>query len=125
VGFTPQFLLSEPAFARYKTGEIIGLFRLNRRQKMRRATPRRRGFCWITTKDTMADEEITQTVATPDGAPAVEAADRVLYAALGRGLSFKVTMGSVLTLSPPLTIARAELDLAVGILQSCLAEVTW
>jgi 4-aminobutyrate aminotransferase len=61
----------------------------------------------------------------PDGAPAVEAADRVLYAALGRGLSFKVTMGSVLTLSPPLTIARAELDLAVGILQSCLAEVTW
>ena len=61
----------------------------------------------------------------PDGAPAVDSADRVLYAALERGLSFKVTMGSVLTLSPPLTIARAELDLALGILQSCLAEVTW
>lgn len=61
----------------------------------------------------------------PDGAPAVDAADRVLYAALERGLSFKVTMGSVLTLSPPLTIARGDLDLALGILESCLGEVTW
>lgn len=61
----------------------------------------------------------------PDGDPAADAADRVLYAALERGLSFKVTMGSVLTLSPPLTIARADLDLALGVLQSCLAEVTW
>ncbi len=62
---------------------------------------------------------------TPDGAPAVAAADRVLYSALGRGLSLKVTMGSVLTLSPPLTISRADLDLSLRILESCLGEVTW
>jgi 4-aminobutyrate aminotransferase len=62
---------------------------------------------------------------TPDGAPAVAAADRVLYAALGRGLSLKVTMGSVLTLSPPLTISREDLDLSLRILESCLGEVTW
>ena len=61
----------------------------------------------------------------PDGAPAVAAADRVLYAALGRGLSLKVTMGSVLTLSPPLTISREDLDLSLRILESCLGEVTW
>ncbi len=62
---------------------------------------------------------------TPDGAPAVDTADRVLYSALERGLSFKVSMGSVLTLSPPLTIAREDLDLALHILESCLGEVTW
>ena len=62
---------------------------------------------------------------TPDGAPAVVAADHVLYAALERGLSFKVTMGSVLTLSPPLTISREDLDLSLRILESCLGEVTW
>ncbi|MDR3515211.1 MAG: aspartate aminotransferase family protein [Azospirillaceae bacterium] len=60
---------------------------------------------------------------TPDGAPAVEAADAALYAALSRGLSFKVTMGSVLTLSPPLTIARDELDHALDIIDACLDDV--
>ena len=61
----------------------------------------------------------------PDGQPALEEADRLLYAALERGLTFKVTMGSVLTLSPPLNISREDLDLAVDILESCVAEVTW
>ncbi len=60
-----------------------------------------------------------------DAAPAVEAADQVMYAALERGLSFKTTAGSVLTLSPPLTISREDLDLAIGILESCLAELSW
>ena len=62
---------------------------------------------------------------TSDGAPAVEEADRVLYAALAMGLSFKTTMGSVLTLSPPLTVSREDLDLALGILEVCLAELSW
>lgn len=61
----------------------------------------------------------------PEGGAAIDEADRVLYAALERGLSFKVTMGSVLTLSPPLTVSRADLDLALGILERCLTEVTW
>jgi len=62
---------------------------------------------------------------TPQGGPAIDEADRVFYAALRRGLSFKTTMGSVLTLSPPLTVSREELDLAVNTLGACLAEVTW
>jgi len=62
---------------------------------------------------------------TPEGAPAIDEADRVLYAALERGLSFKTTMGSVLTLSPPLTISREDLALALRILGDSLAEVTW
>ena len=62
---------------------------------------------------------------TPDGQPAFEEADRLLYAALERGLTLKVTMGSVLTLSPPLTVSREDLDLALDILESCMREVTW
>ncbi|HET9205773.1 MAG TPA: aminotransferase class III-fold pyridoxal phosphate-dependent enzyme, partial [Burkholderiaceae bacterium] len=54
--------------------------------------------------------------------PAAEAADRVLYRALSRGLSFKTTMGHVLTLTPPLITSRAQIDTAVDILDACLAE---
>jgi len=54
---------------------------------------------------------------------ASETADAVLYRALDSGLSFKTTMGNVLTLSPPLTIARAELDRALDIVEECIAAV--
>ena len=54
--------------------------------------------------------------------PAPEAAEEVFYRCLERGLSFKVTMGNVLTLSPPLTIERDELERALDILDECLGE---
>jgi 4-aminobutyrate aminotransferase len=55
--------------------------------------------------------------------PAADAADAVLYACLERGLSFKTTMGNVLTLSPPLTITEGEMDQALDILEETIAEV--
>jgi 4-aminobutyrate aminotransferase len=54
---------------------------------------------------------------------ATEESDAILYAALRRGLSFKVTMGNILTLTPPLTIAREEMDEALAILDACLTEM--
>ena len=54
--------------------------------------------------------------------PAVELADRVLYHCLAAGLSFKVSHGGVLTLSPPLTIGEGELDRALGILAEALID---
>lgn len=54
--------------------------------------------------------------------PAADAADRVLYRALARGLSFKTTMGNVLTLTPPLVTTRAQMDDALDILDACLGE---
>ncbi|MGA3353534.1 MAG: aspartate aminotransferase family protein [Acidimicrobiales bacterium] len=62
---------------------------------------------------------------TPEGARAIEEADRVLYSALERGVSFKTTMGNVLTLSPPLTVSTDELDFALGVFHDCLAELAW
>ena len=55
-------------------------------------------------------------------APARAAAERVLYRALSAGLSFKTTMGNVLTLTPPLITTHAQMDQALDILERCLAE---
>lgn len=60
----------------------------------------------------------------PDGSPAQAEAERVMYAALRRGLNFKVTMGHILTLTPALVLTEAELILAIQILDESLTEVT-
>ncbi|MBW2486487.1 MAG: aspartate aminotransferase family protein [Deltaproteobacteria bacterium] len=54
---------------------------------------------------------------------AVAEADRLMYACLHRGLSFKTSQGSFIPLSPPLTITRQELDDALDILESALTVV--
>ncbi len=61
----------------------------------------------------------------PNGArrPAIAEAEQVMYESLKRGLSFKVTMGNVLTLTPALTITQAELEQAFDILDESLAAV--
>ncbi|MDB4485124.1 aminotransferase class III-fold pyridoxal phosphate-dependent enzyme, partial [bacterium] len=54
---------------------------------------------------------------------AIEEAEGVMYAALTKGLNFKITMGNILTLTPPLTITEAEMNAALDILQESLHEV--
>ena len=54
---------------------------------------------------------------------ATDEAERVMYAALRRGLSFKLTMGNTIGLQPPLTITRAEMDQALAILEAAIGEV--
>ena len=61
-----------------------------------------------------------------DVRPAVKASDaaeRIMYGALNRGLNFKVTMGTILTLTPALVLTPAEMDQAIDILDQCLTEV--
>ena len=53
---------------------------------------------------------------------AMDLAEEVMYQALARGLSFKLTMGNILTLTPPLTLARDEMDQALDILDACLTD---
>jgi len=50
-------------------------------------------------------------------------ADKVLYQCLKNGLSFKVSQGNVLQLSPPLIITREQLSEALRILEAALASV--
>lgn len=54
---------------------------------------------------------------------AITEAEKVMYACLKRGLSFKVSVGNVLQLSPALTISRAELKEALQILEESLTIV--
>ncbi len=60
----------------------------------------------------------------PDsGTRAVDEAEQILYCALRKGLSFKVSMGNILTLTPALCITQAEMDAAMDILEACFQEV--
>jgi len=49
-----------------------------------------------------------------------DAAEQVLYHALSRGLSFKTTMGHVLTLTPPLITTETQMDAALDILDEAI-----
>jgi 4-aminobutyrate aminotransferase len=55
--------------------------------------------------------------------PAGDKAEAVMYEAMRRGLSFKVSAGNVLTLTPPLVITKAQLDEALDILDASVAAV--
>jgi 4-aminobutyrate aminotransferase len=49
--------------------------------------------------------------------PARQLAEEVFYRCLDEGLSFKISAGSVLTLSPPMTISLEDLDRALTIVE--------
>jgi 4-aminobutyrate aminotransferase len=50
-------------------------------------------------------------------------AEIVMYKCLEKGLSFKITMGNILTLTPPLTINKEEMDKALHIIDESLSEI--
>jgi 4-aminobutyrate aminotransferase len=54
--------------------------------------------------------------------PDADLAEAVLYRALDRGLSFKTTMGNVLTLTPPLIVTEAEMARALDIIEEAIEE---
>jgi 4-aminobutyrate aminotransferase len=50
-------------------------------------------------------------------------AEQIYYRCLEQGLSFKISQGCVLTLSPPMTISDTDLDTALTIVESAITEV--
>ena len=54
--------------------------------------------------------------------PAVALAEDVLYRCLDGGLSFKISMGNTLTLTPPLVVTRDQMDLALDVLKAAIAD---
>ncbi|MBL4807272.1 MAG: aspartate aminotransferase family protein [Rhodobacteraceae bacterium] len=56
--------------------------------------------------------------------PANDLAEEIYYRCLENGLSFKISHGNVLTLSPPLTIARDDLDRALTIVENAIKAVS-
>ena len=51
-------------------------------------------------------------------------AEQIMYAALEKGLSFKLTMGNIITLCPPLTVTEDELMRAFDIVEECIEMVS-
>ena len=52
--------------------------------------------------------------------PGHDLAERIYSQCLEAGLSFKISQGCVLTLSPPLTIARDDLERALDIVEAAI-----
>ena len=57
-----------------------------------------------------------------DKTPADDLAEEVFYRALDGGLSFKISLGNVLTLTPPLILSREELDFSLDVIESALGD---
>jgi 4-aminobutyrate aminotransferase len=56
--------------------------------------------------------------------PALDGGEAVLYGALAAGLNFKLSMGNVITLTPPLTVTEPEMDAALNILDEVISDCT-
>ena len=54
--------------------------------------------------------------------PAKDLAEEVFYRCLEKGLSFKISMGNILTFTPPLILTKPQLDFALDIISECLGE---
>jgi len=61
-------------------------------------------------------------LADHDGRSGADRAEAVFYAALAAGVSLKISQGTVLTLSPPLIIEKADLDRALSIVAQAIAS---
>jgi len=55
---------------------------------------------------------------------AIKESEAVMYECLKRGMSFKVSAGNVLQLSPPLIITRDQLKEALSIVETAIASVS-
>ena len=98
--------------------EKMGAYALNRMQEMMQ---RHKMVGAVRGLGLLMGIELVKDRQTKD--PAVEETERVMYNALSKGLNFKVTMGNIITMTPPLTITKQEIDRALDILDECLKEV--
>ena len=94
----------------------VGALALERLEAMKRALP---AIGDVRGRGLLIGIELVQGRA--DKLPDPHLAEAVLYRALDRGLSFKVTMGNVLTLTPPLTVTEVEMLHALDILAEAIA----
>ncbi|MBW2591660.1 MAG: aminotransferase class III-fold pyridoxal phosphate-dependent enzyme, partial [Deltaproteobacteria bacterium] len=58
-----------------------------------------------------------------DGKHALDEAEEVMYCALSKGISFKLTMGNIITLTPALTITKKEMDQALDTIEECIKQI--
>ena len=97
---------------------VLGDYALNRLRDFARTSPiigdvRGRGL--------MFGIEIVSDKMAKTAAPIL--AEKIYYRCLDNGLSFKISQGNVLTLSPPLTIQQGDLETALAIVEAAMTAV--
>lgn len=98
-----------------ENARVLGRHALRRIEQMKRAHPLIGGGCGL---GLLLGIELVKPGTRER---ATDAAEQIMYRALEQGLSFKVSMGNILTLTPPLTVTRDELDRALDIIEKCVA----
>ena len=58
-----------------------------------------------------------------NGQKATEKAIKVMYHCLSKGLNFKLSMGSTINLTPPLTVKKSELDRAFELIDKAISKI--
>lgn len=96
---------------------MLGAYALDR---LRNFAPRSPFVGDVRGRGLMFGVEIVTDRASKTAAP--DRAERIYYRCLAAGLSFKISAGCVLTLSPPLTIARDDLDRALTIVETAILD---
>lgn len=101
-----------------QNAEQVGTYALARMEEMKEKYPligdvRGRGFL-------LGLELVTDRDAKT---PATDAAEEILYRAFDAGLSFKTTMGNVLTLTPPLITRREQMDVALDVIEGAIRDL--
>jgi 4-aminobutyrate aminotransferase len=54
---------------------------------------------------------------------AVDLAEKVMYTCMTNGLNFKLSMGSTINLTPPMSVSKAEIDQAFTIISNALNDI--
>ena len=57
-----------------------------------------------------------------DKIPAKDLAEEIFYRCLDKGLSFKISMGNILTLTPPLILSKSQLDFSIDTISECIND---
>lgn len=96
----------------------VGEIALERLEDMKRRLP---AIGDVRGRGLLLGIELVKERATKE--PDNDLAEAVMYTALDRGLSFKTTMGNVLTLTPPLTITADEMLRALDIVEDSIRAV--
>jgi 4-aminobutyrate aminotransferase len=93
----------------------VGARAIERLQEMSRRLP---AIGDVRGRGLMLGIELVRDMSTKE--PDDDLAQSVLYRALDQGLSFKTTMGNVLTLTPPLVVTEAEMMQALDIIERAI-----
>jgi 4-aminobutyrate aminotransferase len=95
----------------------VGALALERMQEMKRRLP---VIGDVRGLGLMLGIELVQDAT--DKAPDNDLAQDVMYRALDRGVSFKTTMGNILTLTPPLIVTAQQMNAALDIIEEAISD---